>query len=58
MKDNKNELIDLSSKEGLNVNGGFIQFLAAAIVGGFIYDCISDPKTCIKGFADGFSSNF
>lgn len=54
----KNEPIDLNSEELLNVNGGFLPFFFGAMMGGFIYDCISDPGTCGRGFVDGFNSNF
>lgn len=55
----KNAMIqEMSAQEMRELNGGLIQFLIGAIVGGFIYDCISDPGSCINGFRDGVNSNF
>lgn len=50
---------ELSNDEMEQAQGGIIvlAFLGAALLGGFIYDCISDPKTCIQGFKDGYNSN-
>ena len=49
---------EMDLQEMKKVNGGLLAFLIGAIVGGFIYDCISEPGDCINGFRDGANSNF
>ena len=49
---------EMDLQEMKKVNGGLLAFLIGAIVGGFIYDSISEPGDCINGFRDGANSNF
>lgn len=49
---------EMNLQEMKEVNGGLLGFLIGAIVGGFIYDCLSEPGDCINGFRDGVNSNF
>lgn len=51
----KEMLSVLSVNETQSTNGGFWGFVIGAIVGGFIYDCISEPGDCIDGFRDGMN---
>lgn len=48
----------LSSDESQSINGGVLHFLLGALVGGFIYDCISEPGDWMNGFRDGMNSAF
>jgi hypothetical protein len=46
---------ELSLRESQETEGG-IHWLIAAAIGGIIYDIISSPGDCIKGFKDGYNS--
>lgn len=52
----KKKIVALSEKESQQIEGGIVQFLLGAIIGGFIYDCISEPGHCINGFRDGMNN--
>lgn len=51
-------LQEMNLQEMKEVNGGIWHFIIGTIVGGLIYDCISDPESCIKSFSEGFKSKF
>ena len=44
---------ELDKNELKETNGGWFWL---GMLGGFIYDCISDPETCFAGFKDGFNN--
>jgi len=47
-------IVSLDNKEMKETDGG--GFLLGVLVGGLIYDIISNPSDCIDGFKDGFNS--
>ena len=53
---NEKKIVALSEKESQQIEGGIVKFLLGAIIGGFIYDCISEPGHCINGFRDGMNN--
>ena len=55
-KNNCKKIVALSEKESQQIEGGIVQFLIGAIIGGFIYDCFSEPVDCIKRFCDGMNN--
>lgn len=49
-------VVEMTAQEKTTENGGFIQFIVGAIVGGLIYDIISDPQGAASAFSDGYHS--
>lgn len=50
----KNEYFkDLSPEEESCINGGFLQFVVAAIAGGLIYDALCHPGETIRSIKRG-----